>query len=252
MKKERFARFILANILLFLAFALILLDSPAAHAVKVPEKLIYDLTWTGIKAGTATQEIAEDGETFRITSVARSADWISTFFPVEDRIESVVSKKEATLPGLPKAYRMKIREGKTRRDKEIVFDHGQKKANFTDHISGEKTSIDILDDTFDTYSSFYHVRFLDMEVGKSLFVSILDSKKLWKVEVQVLRKEKIKTKFGEFNTIVIRPLLKSDGIFDGKGSVDIWLTDDHRRLPVKMQTKVAVGKVTATLVGGDF
>jgi sulfite reductase (ferredoxin) len=33
---------------------------------------------------------------------------------------------------------------------------------------------------------------------------------------------------------------------------EIWLTDDSRRIPVKMKTKVMIGSVTATLVGGNF
>jgi hypothetical protein len=39
---------------------------------------------------------------------------------------------------------------------------------------------------------------------------------------------------------------------DKKGEMVIWLTDDSRRLPVKMQTKVKVGSITATLVSGSF
>jgi hypothetical protein len=81
---------------------------------------------------------------------------------------------------------------------------------------------------------------------------MFDSKRLWNVEVQVLRKEKIRTELGEFNTVVIKPLMKSEGIFNKKGDMYIWLTDDQKRIPVKMQTKVAVGSVIATLVRGSF
>jgi hypothetical protein len=46
--------------------------------------------------------------------------------------------------------------------------------------------------------------------------------------------------------------MKSEGIFNRKGEMLIWLTDDQKRIPVKMQTKVAVGAITATLVGGSY
>ena len=42
--------------------------------------------------------------------------------------------------------------------------------------------------------------------------------------------------------------MKSEGIFYRKGDIFIWLTDDVKHIPVKMQTKVAVGSITATLV----
>jgi hypothetical protein len=46
--------------------------------------------------------------------------------------------------------------------------------------------------------------------------------------------------------------MKSEGIFNRKGDMYIWLTDDQRRIPVRMQTKVAVGSITATLVSGTY
>jgi len=222
--------------------------TPAAFALDIPERLVFDLTWTGIKAGTAIQEIVAGGDSIKVTSIARSADYISVFFPVEDTIESTLSKAQGTLLGSPRHYRIKVREGKTRRDKEITFDHNKGKAYYTDNLNGEKAVVDILPNTYDTYSSFYHIRTLKLEVGKSVFVNILDNKQLWNVEVQVLRKERIETILGEVNTIVIRPLIKSDGIFEKKGAIDIWLTDDDRRIPVRMKTKVKIGSVTATLV----
>ena len=224
----------------------------SASALTVPEKLVYDMTWTGIKAGTATQEIIDEGDSIRIVSIARSADWISVFFPVEDRVESLLPKVPPPQLGLPHNFRMKVREGKHRRDKEIIFDHDKGKARYIDHLNGEKVELEIKKNTYDPYSSFYYVRTLPLEVGKSVFVSLLDNKQLWNVEIQVLKKEKLDTILGEVNTILIKPLMKSEGIFQRKGEIYIWLTDDARRIPVKMKTKVAIGSVTATLVGGKF
>lgn len=236
------------------AFTLFLLLTlaPAASPLTIPEKLVYDLTWTGVKAGTATQEIMVEKNSIRVVSIARSADWISAFFPVEDRVESVLSKAQPPRIGLPQSFRMKVREGKHRKDKEIVFDHGKGRARYIDHLNGENATVEIGEQTYDTYSSFYYLRTLPLEVGKSVFVSVLDNKKLWSIEVQVLKKERIKTVLGEVNTILINPLIKNEGIFERKGAIYIWLTDDERRIPVRMKTKVAIGSITATLVGGNY
>ncbi len=240
--------YITALLVLFIVFC----GPFPARALTIPEKLVFDLTWTGIKAGTATQEIVNDNGVIKIFSIARSADWISVFYPVDDRIESVLDGNHASGLGFPKLYRMKIKEGRHRRDKEVIFDRSRRVALYIDHISGEKKDFEIHDNTLDTLSCFYFVRSMPLEVGKSVFINIFDSKKLWTTEVQVLRKERIKTVLGSFDTIVIKPLLKSEGIFEKKGDMYIWLTDDNRRLPVKMKTKVRVGSITATLVGGSF
>jgi hypothetical protein len=227
------------------------ISSPAA-ALEIPEKLTFDLTWTGIKAGTSTQEISEEKDAVRVVSTARSADWISVFFPVEDRVESLLTKAAPPLLGQSRNYHIKTREGNHRKDKEIIFDHDKRKALYIDHLGKGKVEVAIKENTHDIYSSFYYVRTLPLEVGKSVYVSVLDNNELWDVEVQVLKKEKLKTIFGEVNTILIKPLIKSEGIFERKGEIFIWLTDDARRIPVKMKTKVMIGSVTATLVGANF
>ena len=224
-----------------------------SSAFSVPEKLIYDLTWTGVKAGTAVLEVVDEKDTLRVISTANSAKWVSVFYTVDDRVEAVLSKdKSEIFMGQPKNYRLKIREGRHRRDKEIVFDHVKHTALFIDHIDKKRKEYPVQNNVFDPLSVFYYVRTMKLEVGKSVYVDIFDSKKLWNVEVQVLRKEKISTILGEVEAIVIRPLMKSEGIFNRKGEVLIWLTDDQKRIPVKMQTKVAVGAISATLVGGTY
>ncbi|HEY6872275.1 MAG TPA: DUF3108 domain-containing protein [Geobacteraceae bacterium] len=238
--------------LLLLVLSLFLAMATEAFSLTIPEKLVYDLTWTGIKAGSATQEISDDNDTTRIVSTARSADWISAFFPVEDRVESILTRVPSPGLGLPLNFRMKVKEGHHRRDREIIFDHARGKARYINHLGGDKAEVEIGKNTYDPYSSFYYVRTLPLEVGKSVYVSILDNKELWKVEVQVLKKERLKTILGEVDTILIKPLMKSEGIFQRKGEIYIWLTDDARRIPVKMKTKVTIGSVTATLVGGKF
>ncbi len=84
-------------------------------------------------------------------------------------------------------------------------------------------------------------------VGRPVHVTIFDDEKVWNVEVQVLRKERVQTWAGTFNTIVIRPVMKSSGIFRRHGDIYIWLTDDARRMPVMLESKVKIGSIKAVL-----
>ena len=224
-----------------------LFPAPVA-ALVVPEKLTYELSWTGITAGTATQEIREEKDMLRIVSTARSSDWLSVFFRIEDRIETTLSRAPDASLGAPRHYRMKISEGRHRRDREIAFDTGQAKAYYTDNLSGEKVVIPIKERTFDIYSSFFYIRFAPLVVGKSVFVTILDGKEVWDLEVRVLRRERLKTAVGEVDTFVLKPLVRKEGIFENKGDLQIWISDDARRLPVKIQAKVIIGSITGKLV----
>lgn len=242
-----------------------------AASFNIPEKLIYDLTWMGIKAGTASLELINDGDKIKIISTANSAKWVSVFYTVDDRVESTLLKNENNplLPpfskggkggfsgeslfiGKPVNYRLKIREGRHRKDKEVIFDPNNSKAIYIDRLDNEKKEFDMPTFIFDPISGFYYVRTLKIVVGEPIYVTIFDSKKVWNVKVQVLRREKITLPIGTFDTIVIKPLMKSEGIFYRKGDILIWLTDDKKRIPVKMQTKVVVGSITAILVGGNY
>ena len=241
------------TICLILCIFLAVFSEASAGPFKIPEKLIYDLTWTGIKAGTASLELINDGNTSKIISTARSAEWISVFYTVEDRVESTLSKSSSSPEfGHPVKYRLKIREGKHRKDKEVIFDRNTNKAQYIDHLKKEDKLFDVPASVLDPISSFYYLRLMKLVVGESVYVSIFDSKKVWNVEVQVLRKEKLTLSMGTFDTVVVKPLMQSEGIFYRKGELLIWLTDDSKHVPVKMQTKVAVGAITATLVQASY
>ncbi len=235
---------------LYLAF---FVSYAQAGPFKIPERFVYDLTWTGISAGTATLDLVDDGEKIKIVSTARSADWISVFYTVEDRVESILTKNNPIRSwAQPVNYRIKTREGRHRKDKEVIFDFDKKRAIYIDHLKKERKAFALPSPAFDALSSFYHVRTLKLTVGKTVYVTVFDSKKVWNVEVQVLRKEKVTLPSGTFNTVVIKPLMKSEGIFSRKGDIFIWLTDDPKHVPVKMQTKAAVGSIIATLVRGNY
>jgi len=229
----------------FLWIACAMPSAPSAQIV--PEKLVYELSWGGIPVGTATQEITDDGAERRIVSTARSNAWLSVFYQVEDRIESHLLRKEGLFPGITLRYRMQMREGGRRRDREIIFAPASGEARYLDHLTGERVAVSIPPRTCDIYASFYYIRYLDLEVGRSVFVDVLDGKEARHIEVQVLRKEKLRTVLGELMTLVVKPLVGAEGVFEGKGGVTIWFTDDARRIPVRAETKVSVGSVTATL-----
>lgn len=243
---SRLRRFLFLHVpVAFLCFTSVV---PSASLVQtVQEKLVYELSWGEIPVGTATQEIADDGTGRRIVSTARSNAWLSVFYPVADRIESHLLRKEGLFPGVTLRYRMQMREGGRRRDREILFAPEKREAHYLDHLNGERAAVSIPLPTYDIYASFYYIRYLDLQVGRSVFVDVLDGMEARHVEVQVLRKEKLSTILGELTTLVVRPLVRAEGVFEGKGGVIIWFTDDARRIPVRAETKVSVGSVVATL-----
>ena len=87
-----------------------------------------------------------------------------------------------------------------------------------------------------------------LEVGKKYEFDVGTGKKNWPLVVEVVRKEKIKVPEGKFKTFVVIPKLREEGIFKAKGELEIWITDDDRKFPVKMRSKIEFGSITAVLI----
>lgn len=67
------------------------------------------------------------------------------------------------------------------------------------------------------------------------------------VQLSVLRRESTTLPAGTFETIVVRPVFKSKGIFSQDGRAEVWFSNDDRRLMVRMETSLAFGSVNLLL-----
>lgn len=237
-------------LLLFSLILLIFANAKNASAIK-KEFFKYDLKWLGIKAGTAKLKFFYKDDRVVIVSRAESASWVSVFYKVDDKAKSVILKKathDGDIKWIANNYRLKIREGRHRRDKEIIFTPSPPSAKYINHLENEEKNFEIEEDTFDPLSAFYILRKRNLKADSEIFLRIFDSKKLYRARIKVLGREKVTTKAGTFNTIVVEPELKSEGIFQRKGKIIIYLTDDDRHIPVLLKTKVLIGSVVAELV----
>ncbi len=230
-----------------LFFAILLFTSFAEADPALNKKYHYNLYWSGIKAGEAVMEYVDTPEGFMIRVQAKSSRFISIFYKVDDRAESILYPD-----GYPKNSTIKIREGRHRKHKVTSFGQISKevpqKIIFHDILKEEKEEFELERPAYDPLSGFYAMTKTDMEVGRTEFINIFDSKKIFDAEINVLRKEKVRVPAGEFNTIVVNPLLKTEGMFLRKGKMHIWLTDGERKVPVMFKSKVRIGSFIAKLV----
>jgi len=190
-------------------------------------------------------EVKDNGPYIQITSTVTSKKWVSVFYEVDDIAVSFLSRGKQKNPVktfmfIPRTYRIKLNEGTNKIYKEFDFDHTKKRISYIDYLNKEKLYYMLKDLTFDPLSSLYYIRGTPLQVGKSIFVNIFNNKLIYKVEVQVLRKETVKTPRGTFNTILVRSNMTSagDGIFYLPGDIYIWLTDDEKRIPVLIEKRI--------------
>ena len=99
----------------------------------------------------------------------------------------------------------------------------------------------------DELSAFYYLRMLPLAIGEDVFIDNHTNRKNYPLMVIVHGRETVKVTAGEFDCLVVEPVIREGGIFAAKGRLKIWITDDERRMPVRMRTKIAVGSITASL-----
>jgi len=213
------------------------------NPVQPGEYLKFAVNWGIINGGNAYLGVPEqkqvDGhEALHLVARAESNGFISRFYKVRNRIDSwwdVADRRSLR-------YSENRREGKYRSETDIVFDHDRRVATYKD---GE--TFPIPPDVQDALSSFYYTRFQALPVGGSIVFDYHASKKNKPLEVKIIGREHVKVPAGEFDCVAVEPVLNAGGIFRNEGRLVIWLTDDERRMPVLMRSKVTIGSVSVML-----
>jgi len=90
----------------------------------------------------------------------------------------------------------------------------------------------------DDIAFVYYIRTLPLEVGQTYTLDRYFKDEGNPVVIQVIRKDRRETEAGTFNTIVVKPLIKTDGLFGEGGDAELHFTDDDRRLLVYMRSNI--------------
>jgi hypothetical protein len=215
------------------------------QALKVPEKLLFDVIWGGwsfrwVTAGQATLELlpTDTPAVWKIRSLAWCNGFFQTFYPVRDTVESHIDSRGI----YPIRFEKHLHEGGYKASISATYDQ----ARHT--VTTQDTSFSIEPFTHDVLSAFYYIRTQHLEVGDTLQLAAVSGKKKYGLKVLCHRRETIEVPAGTFKTLVVEPVLKEDGLFKAKGKLTIWVTDDEAHIPVKMQSKIPVGSIKAELV----
>lgn len=211
---------------------------------KAGEKLIFSVSWSDIvKAGTATLSVPgvkvfNGRKVYHIISTASSGPQVSAFFYTRDRIDVYLDAVDYTIWKSEKH----LVEGTYKKDEVIYFNPAKRTA--TRGVITMRT----LPEPRDALGGFYYVRSLDLPVGSRVTLNYADGKITKPIVIKVLRKEQVTVPAGTFDTIVIEPILQeTEGVFKQEGRIWIWVTDDDKKMPVFLKSKIAIGNIEVKL-----
>lgn len=238
------------------ALAAIVMLSPltAAGVEKTPlakpfpyhgESMKFAVGWEFVNAGTATMRFSDTGESsYRIDTDARTNKFFDVFKKVRDSIISegvyVDGKPQSTL------FTLEQNERGYHASKKTEFLWQKNKVNYTHNKKTD--SYDVPAGHLNVMDAFFLTRTLPVREGEMIKIPVFDSRKRYDIEVTLIKREKMQAPWGDLvDCLVIEPKLKSEGIFSSVGTMKIWVTDDARRVPLKMTAKIKIGRIIARL-----
>ena len=206
----------------------------------VGERFDYRVKFGPLKVGEAFMEVAgidtvAGYPTYHLRSEIQGS---VPFYKLRDLQESWLDVSLLA----SRRYRQDSKQGSYERQRLLELDL----ENRVYHESNGETD-SIPENALDDASFVYFVRSVPLEVGKEYEWSNYFRYDRNPVILQVLRRETVKVPGGEFETIVVRPIIKSKGIFSEGGEAEVYITDDEHRMLVKLVTKLKVGTVTLEL-----
>lgn len=242
---------------------------PADRAFALGERMVYHVEWSppwylfflpSMHAGEASLGISEGPEVdgkkaTRVLFTAQSSGTLAklTGVDVDDYYESFVNGETLCTFKVIK----KIREGKRKRDSEVEYRSSTGQMHIREvNVATSPPKVDrdqVIDDipacVKDIFTALYDARTKDFDLGVSHRLLIADDDKIREVEVRVLKETVVKTVLGKLNTWEVDTVSLLGGLFKDGGQFRMWLTADERKLPVKFEVKVRLGKVTGQLNG---
>jgi hypothetical protein len=218
-------------------------DTKRSSPFKIGERLVFSIEYGFVTAGEATMSVVgvdtiNGHPSFHLQTLARTNEIFSTFYNVNDRVESHLD-----MEGLFSRHFVKsLREGSYKKDLEVYFDQ---EGGYAHYVDGD--SIPALPMTQDVLSAFFYLRTRDLSVGKTYSFPCQDNRKNYPLIVKVLRREKVLVPAGKFDCYVVEPRMRTGGLMKKEAKMKIWLTADERKMPVRMETKMKIGSIAAKL-----
>jgi len=214
-------------------------------AFALGERLVYDVGYSFITAGEAVFSIPSvdtmhGRECYQVLFTVNSTRTFSFFYKVDDRYETILDKKGI----FPWRFKQRIREGKYSNDFAAEFDQVR---NVAITKAGSYPTPPYV---HDIVSAMFYVRTLDYSKcrpGEKILLQNFFKDTTYQLAVKFLGYQQISVDAGKFNCVLVEPLIMEGGLFKSEGHIIIWMTNDERKIPVKVSTKVVVGSIDAEL-----
>jgi len=222
----------------------------AAVPFRVGESLTYDVTYSSyLVAGTATTTVQDKrsvpgATSYYIVVEGRPVPMLASLYRLYYKMDTLLDS--VTL--LPHRGSMHAEEGARKRTALTRFDRTARKGFFEVQTEpGGRLEFDIPPQVQDGLSSLYVLRAMTFKPGDTISLPVADEGLVYSVRANVTGSERLRVPLGEFDASVLKMTITDPAGQPAAANTAIWLSNDARRLPLKMQADLAVGSFVLLL-----
>jgi hypothetical protein len=245
---------VLGSLTLF-SFAYHFITPLDKHNVYGPNEVLqYRLHYGFITAGEARIEVhpqlykVNDKICYKATILGTSTGTFGLMMKIHDTWGTYIDTASKT----PQRDYRDLNEGNYHLKEYVQFDHSKNKAA-VERIGQDGKVIEqynLPDHVQDLVGGAYYLRtvnFNALKIGQTVSVPAFFEDQTYQFTVRYMGKERIKSDFGKINAIRLVFVMFDNEVFDGGNSINVWISDDMNKIPIRMEAQMFVGKVAVDL-----
>lgn len=190
----------------------------------------------GTGSFTTAMEKLNGRSVYHITGVGKTLSSYEWAYKANDSYETFLDVETF----VPLKFVRNINEGGYKKYQNVSFNHAANTA-----ISNEGV-FKVPPCVHDVVSAVFFARNIDynrLKPGDKVPFNVFLDNEIFGMYVRYMGKETITTKYGKFKAIKIKPLTIKGTIFEGGEKMNVWVTDDANKVPIRIESPIIVGKV---------
>lgn len=224
--------------------------SPSKPAFSPAETLSFECKYLGIPVGKANILVGSPtylkGQTiWPITGIGKT-NALFALYPIKDKFTTWWNPTKHLTMG---NELLAVEKNKRRRER-VRFHRKNATATTIHEKEGEKKKKhqhSVPPTAQDLLAAIFTLREQRLAIGDKVEIPIFTGRRLFSLKARVDRKAVVEVPAGKFNTVVLRVQVQFSGRLASKRDLDLYLTDDFRHLPVRLDAEFIVGSLVANL-----
>jgi hypothetical protein len=212
------------------------------------ETLYYDVEWRLITAGKVKLQWQAGQAGWQANVHVESVGLVSKLFKVVDDYSANIQENLCA-----ESTQLSSQEGSRSRETKVTYDEAARKAIYMERDRAKNVVLESKETPIpacvhDIVGGLFFLRTLNLEPGQSVNEPVSDGKKSVMARVEAQQREDVKTPAGVVKTIRYEIYLFNGVLYKRPAHLNVWVTDDHRKLPVEIRVRMSITVGTITLM----